>query len=231
MPRYDYILLDADMTLFDFERSEEEALQEVLAGRGYPTDRETLELYHRINNALWDANARGEVDQDFLTVERFAAFMRWKGGAYDPGQFNRDYVDSLGRHGHLLPGAEDFCRALAGAGCTLAIVTNGLPEAQWGRFNASPLKGVIPHMFVSMELGCQKPQAEFFDKVCAALGLTDRRRAVVVGDSLITDIRGGLNAGIDTLWFNPRGLPPDPRLRPTFTAGSYQEALEVLLQK
>ena len=229
MPRYDYILLDADMTLFDFERSEQEALREVLTARGYPTDRETVALYLRINSALWDANARGEVDQDFLTVERFAAFMRVKGGSHDPRQFNRDYLDSLGRHAYLLPGAEGFCRALAAAGCELAIITNGLPAAQWGRFNASPLKGLIPHMFVSMELGCQKPQREYFDRVCAALGITDRRRAVVVGDSLKTDIRGGLNAGIDTLWFNPGGLPPDPYHRPTHTAGSYGEALAVLL--
>lgn len=229
MPRYDYVLLDADMTLFDFARSEEEALREVLTDRGYPTDRETIALYLRINTALWDANARGEIDQDYLTVERFAAFMRVKGGSHDARQFNRDYQDSLGRHGHLLPGAEDFCRTLAGAGCKLAIVTNGLPAAQWGRFNASPLKGVIPHMFVSMELGCQKPQAEYFDKVCAALSITDRRRAVVVGDRLKTDVRGGLNAGIDTLWFNPAGSPPDPYIRPTYTVESYQEALEVLL--
>lgn len=231
MPRYDFVLLDADMTLYDFQRSEEEALREVLTARGYPTDPETVALYLRINAALWDANARGEVDQDFLTVERFAAFMRVKGGDHDPRRFNRDYLDALGRRSYLLPGAEDFCRALAGAGCTLAIVTNGLPAAQWGRFNASPLKGIIPHMFVSMELGCQKPQREYFDKVCAALGIADRRRAVVVGDSLKTDIRGGQNAGIDTLWFNPEGLPPDPLAPPTYTAGSYGEALAVLLPK
>lgn len=229
MPRYDYILLDADMTLFDFERSEEEALKEVLTARGYPTDSETLGLYLRINSALWDANARGKIDLDFLTVERFAAFMRVKGGDHDPLQFNRDYLEALGRHGYLLPGAEEFCRALAEAGCTLAIVTNGLPAAQWGRFNASALKGLIPHMFVSMELGCQKPQREYFDKVCAALGIPDRRQAIVVGDGLKTDIRGGRDSGIDTLWFNPKHLPPDPLIQPTYTAGSYGEALEVLL--
>lgn len=229
MPRYDYILLDADMTLFDFERSEEEALKEVLTARGYPTDRETLDLYQRINSALWDANAQGKIDQDFLTVERFAAFMRVKGGGHDPRQFNRDYLEALGRHGYLLSGAEEFCRALVQAGRTLAIVTNGLPAAQWGRFNASPLKGLIPHMFVSMELGCQKPQREYFDKVCAALDIDHRRRAIVVGDGLKTDIRGGRDSGIDTLWFNPRRLPPDPLIPPTYTAGSYGEALEILL--
>lgn len=229
MPRYDYILMDADMTLFDFERSEEEALKEVLTARGYPADSETLGLYLRINSALWDANARGKIDLDFLTVERFAAFMRAKGGNHDPRQFNRDYLEALGRHSYLLPGAEDFCRALAQAGCTLAIVTNGLPAAQWGRFNESPLKGLIPHMFVSMELGCQKPQREYFDKVCAALNISRRRQAIVMGDGLKTDIRGGLDAGLDTLWFNPRRLPPDPLIPPTYTADGYREALEILL--
>lgn len=229
MPRYDYILMDADMTLFDFERSEEEALKEVLTARGYPTDSETLGLYLRINTALWDDNARGKIDLDFLTVERFAAFMRVKGGNHDPRQVNRDYLEALGRHSYLLPGAEDFCRALAQAGCTLAIVTNGLPAAQWGRFNASPLKGLIPHMFVSMELGCQKPQREYFDKVCAALDISRRQRAIVMGDGLKTDIRGGLDAGIDTLWFNPRRLPPDPLIPPTYIADGYREALEILL--
>lgn len=229
MPRYDFVLLDADMTLFDFERSEQEALREVLAARGYPTDSGTVDLYLRINSALWDANARGEIDQDFLAAERFAAFMRVKGGGHDPRQFNRDYLEALGRRGYLLPGAEEFCRTLAGAGCTLAIATNGLPAAQWGRFNASPLKGIIPHMFVSMELGCQKPQREYFDKVCAALGITDRRRAVMVGDGLKTDIRGGNAAGIDTLWFNPKGLPADPLIPPTYTAAGYAQALEILL--
>lgn len=229
MPRYETVLLDADMTLFDFERSEGEALARVLTARGYTPDRETVELYLKINTALWDANARGEIDQDFLTVERFAAFMRVKGGDHDPREFNRDYLSALGEGCFLLPGAEEFCRALAEAGCTLAIVTNGLPTAQWGRFDRSPLKGVIPHMFVSMELGCQKPQREYFDKVCAELGIADRRRAVVVGDSLRTDILGGINAGIDTVWFNPKGLPEDPAIPATKTVKSYGELLDWLL--
>lgn len=228
MPRYEHVLLDADMTLFDFERSEREALHQVLTDRGYPTDRETVALYLKINSALWDANARGEIDQDFLMVERFAAFMRVKGGEHDPRRFNQDYLEALAAGGHLLPGAEAFCRTLADGGCKLAIVTNGLPTAQWGRFDRSPLKEVIPHMFVSMELGCQKPQPEFFDQVCAALGIRDRRRAVIIGDSLRTDVLGGNNAGIDAVWYNPGGLPQDPAIRPVKTVADYEEILDFM---
>lgn len=229
MPRYDFVLLDADETLFDFSRSELEALKKVLTERGYPTDEETIALYLKINTALWDANARGEVDQDFLTVERFAAFMRVKGGDHDPRKFNRDYLEALGSGCYLLPGAEELCRTLRDAGCRLAIVTNGLPTAQWGRFNRSPLKEIIPHMFVSMELGCQKPQPEYFDKVCDALGIGDRSRAVVVGDSLRSDIQGGINAGIDTVWFAPHGEAVPQHPRPTYTVRSYEELKSLLL--
>lgn len=230
MPRYDIILLDADMTLFDFERSEREALSRVLTARGYSTDEETLALYRKINSALWEANARGEIDQDFLTVERFAAFMRVKGGDYDPREFNREYLAALGEGCYLLPGAEEFCRALREGGCELAIVTNGLPTAQWGRFNRSPLKGIIPHMFVSMELGCQKPQRTYFDQVCVRLGITDRSRAVIMGDSLRTDVQGGINAGIDTIWFAPGGEEVPEYPVPTYTVRSYHEALGLLLE-
>lgn len=229
MPRYEFVLLDADETLFDFTRSEMQALKKVLTARGYPTDEETIALYLKINTALWEANARGEVDQDFLTVERFAAFMRVKGGEHDPRQFNKDYLEALGEGCYLLPGAVEFCEQLKAAGCKLAIVTNGLPTAQWGRFNRSPLKEIIPHMFVSMELGCQKPQPEYFDKVCEALSITDRSRAVIVGDSLSSDIRGGANAGIDTLWYNPKGQKIPDYPVPTYVARNYQEALSILL--
>ncbi len=230
MPRYDTVLLDADMTLFDFERSEREALNRVLTARGYPTDEETIALYMKINSALWEANARGKVDQDFLTVERFAAFMRVKGGDYDPKEFNREYLTALGEGCYLLPGAEDFCRDLQAGGCELAIVTNGLPTAQWGRFNRSALKEMIPHMFVSMELGCQKPQRAYFDKVCARLGITDRSRVVIMGDSLRADVQGGINAGIDTIWFAPGGEKVPEYPAPTYTVRSYQEALDILLR-
>lgn len=229
MPRYDFVLLDADETLFDFHRSEDEALRKVLSDRGYPTDEETVALYLKINSALWDANARGEVDQDFLTVERFAAFMRVMGGDHDPRQFNRDYLEALGSGCYLLPGAVEFCRALADGGCRLAIVTNGLPTAQWGRFNRSPLKDIIPHMFVSMELGCQKPQPEYFDQVCDALCITDRSRAIVVGDNLRSDILGGVNAGMDTMWYAPGGGMPPAYPAPTYTVRTYGEALAILL--
>lgn len=229
MACYDTVLLDADMTLFDFERSERESLRRTLRCHGLPCTPEVEASYLKINHALWEAFARGEVDQDFLVVERFAALDRIYDVGWDSRQVNRDYLNGLGEEAHLLPGAMEFCQTLKKHGFTLAIATNGMPVAQRGRYLRTGLDQVIPHLFISMELGAQKPLPAFFDRVCEALGITDRSRVVMIGDSLSSDILGGNRAGIDTIWYNPEGVPRTGSACPTYTVSSYEEIL-VLLQ-
>ena len=228
MSRYDTVLLDADMTIFDFERSEKESLSRVLRRYGLEPTAEVEGTYLKINHALWEAFARGEVDQDFLVVERFAALARVYGADWDAAQVNRDYLNGLGEEAHLLPGAMEFCLALRDMGLRLAIATNGMPTAQRGRYTRTGMDKVIPDIFISMELGVQKPMPAYFDKVCDALEITDRSRVVMVGDSLSSDIRGGNNAGIDTIWYNPDGKPLTGGAVPTHTAASYEEILRIL---
>lgn len=139
MPRYPVVLLDADNTLFDFDAAEYKALRAVLRDRGYSTGQDTVDVYLSINTALWDAFNRGEVEQDFLLVERFRRFEQAMGGNHDPAAFNADYLAALASNNDLIPGALELCRSLAGLGCTLAIVTNGTAVAQRG--------GTPPHRF------------------------------------------------------------------------------------
>ena len=228
MANFDFILFDADNTLFDFDRAEHEALKSVLAARGYPTDPATLELYLSINRALWARFDRGEVTQPFLVVERFAAFTRAMGGHDDPAEFNRDYLDRLATGAFLLPGAEALCRALAPR-CTLAIVTNGVAMAQRARFARSPLRDVVPWLFISEEVGASKPSPDFFAPVLRALGEPDRSRVLMVGDNLLTDIQGGILAGLDTAWFNPKHLPGDPAISPTWEADNFPALQDLIL--
>lgn len=229
MARYDTVLLDADMTIFDFERSERESLRRTLRLHGLPCTDQVEATYLKINRALWDAFARGEVDQDFLVVERFAALGRVYDMDWDAAKVNRDYLNGLGQEAHLLPGAMEFCQTLADMGFTLAIATNGMPVAQRGRYTRTGIDRVIPHIFISMELGVQKPMPAFFEKVCQVLGVTDRSRVVMIGDSLSSDILGGNRAGIDTVWYNPGGTPLTGSARPTYTVRCYEEILALLI--
>ena len=228
MIRYPFVLLDADNTLYDFDAAEHKALHKVLSERGYTPDRETVEIYLGINTALWEAFARGEVEQEFLLVERFRRFVERMGGSHDPVQFNADYLQALSTNADLIPGAVEFCRHLAELGCVLAIVTNGAAIAQRGRFVASGLGEYIPRLFISQELGVNKPDPRFFDHVCQQLGITDRSLAVVVGDSLSSDILGGNRAGIDTVWYNPHNTERKGPAQPTYTVMSFAEIERII---
>lgn len=228
MTRYQYVLLDADNTLYDFDAAEHYALRTVLTERGYTPDEETVGAYLQINNALWESFARGEVEQEFLLVERFRRFMQAVGGRHDPVQFNADYVTALGSNGILIPGAAEFCRKLTEMGCTLAIVTNGAAIAQRGRYSKSTLREYIPDLFISQELGVSKPDPLFFDHVCRKMGICDRSCAVVVGDSLSSDILGGNRAGIDTIWYNPGKKPLSGDAKPTFTAHDFDAVIDII---
>ncbi|HPE16370.1 MAG TPA: YjjG family noncanonical pyrimidine nucleotidase [Oscillospiraceae bacterium] len=200
---YKTVLLDADNTLFDFDRSQREALRLTFASRGYPYNPETVALYDRINKELWSALARGETTQEKLTVERFARFIRLLGGADDPAAMNRDYLDCLGEQSFPTEGAEEVCRELS-AHCRLALVTNGVTSVQKARLASSPLARFFgKDVYISQELGVSKPQRAYFDLVLEKMGISDRPGVLMVGDSLETDIAGGAAAGLDTCWFNP----------------------------
>ena len=210
MTKYDFVLFDADNTLFDFDQAEHLALGETLEGYGIPFTLEHEALYLRINRALWDAFDRGEISQDRLVVERFAAVLQQAGypGRADPEEMNRAYLAPR---------------------CTLAIVTNGVSSAQRGRYDRSPIRHSVPHLFISQELGFRKPQREFFQRVFDALGIRDLRRTVVVGDSLAADIQGAVNAGVDSIWFNPKGCPALAAPVPTHTVSSFGEIRNLIL--
>ena len=202
MPRYEVVLFDADHTLFDFDRAEREALRQTLEEAGLPADGETEARYLSINRALWNRLDRGEVRREWLVVERFAALLRALGRTGDAAALNRAYLDHLGEGSYLLPGAQALCRALAPR-CTLAIVTNGVARAQRRRFEASVLR---------------------------TLGNPDPRRVLMVGDNLLADIQGGIQAGLDTAWYNPGRLPGDPAIVPTWEVDGYA-ALQALILK
>lgn len=167
--------------------------------------------------------------REWLVVERFAALLRALGRTGDAAALNRAYLDHLGEGSYLLPGAQALCRALAPR-CTLAIVTNGVARAQRRRFEASPLNGLIPWLFISEELGASKPDSAFFAPVLRTLGNPDPRRVLMVGDNLLADIQGGIQAGLDTAWYNPGRLPGDPAIVPTWEVDGYA-ALQALILK
>lgn len=229
MSKYRTLLFDADMTLFDFDSAEKSAFGIVMHLFGIEYDEDVFVRYKGINSDLWARFGRGEITKEHLQNTRFSEFLKTLGRDYDiDGKtLNSAYLDALADCSELFPGAYDLCRNLSGK-YDLYIVTNGVSYTQKKRFHASPIHEFFKDIFVSEDAGAPKPMREYFDYVFVNIGEDKRHDSLIIGDSLTSDIAGGINAGIDTVWYNPGRIGNDTGINPKFTVHSYEELLRLL---
>ena len=210
MKKYRILLFDADNTLFDFSRAEEEAFRATAERGGLAYSDALYRRYSEINDSLWKKLERRETDLETLKLERFRLLLAEYGPAGEDGlaaraAFCRDaYIEALGEQTCLIDGAEQLCRDLAGK-YRMFIVTNGISRIQRRRFEKSSLAPYFDGMFVSEELGVQKPAPAYFDAVFAALGQPEKSSVLVIGDSLTSDCDGAIAYGLDICRFDPKG--------------------------
>ena len=226
--RYQYLLLDNDNTVMDFSAAEAKALIDLLAFFDLPTDEKTVHTYQELNEALWKALERGETTQPKLKVERFRQLLEVLGRTdIAPEDMAAKYTTMLASHPDLLPGAEDFIRALQGK-VKMAIVSNGLSAIQRGRLGLCPLAPMFDAIVISEEVGVAKPDPKLIEVALDMLGCKDKSQAVMMGDSLSADIKAAVNAGVDSIFFSPKGSESD---LPTYTVRNHAEALAILMEE
>lgn len=227
--RYDIALFDADDTLFDFEKASEYALRHTMGKHGHHFDETIHAAYMRINQGVWNRLERGEITRDALRFERFRLFFEEIGIDADPEAYNEDFLTLLGEGWFLLPGALELCRETA-KHCRMAVVTNGFWRVQTNRMEKSGLSAYFEKVYVSEQVGYQKPHPRFFETVLEDLRVTDKQRVILLGDSLTSDMAGAIQAGIPCCWYNPKGkdrkgLPVDYEIH------TLSEFLPILLGK
>lgn len=208
MPRFDILLWDVDGTLLDFIAAEKAAVQTLFRefGLGECTD-EMVERYSRINKEYWERLERGELSKPEILVRRFADFFASEGlDAPKAPEFNEQYQVRLGDTVVFCDDSYELLSSLRGRVKQYAV-SNGTVVAQTRKLRRSGFDQLLDGVFLSEELGYEKPATEFFDRVFAAIGEPDRERVLIVGDSLTSDITGGNRAGIRTCWYNPKGEP------------------------
>lgn len=199
--RYGAILIDADDTLFDFHVAERNAISEVLKVLSI-RDANAHQAYHEINKACWADFEQGVITQEMLKTRRFVELIARYSVDADAEQAANLFADALSKQSALIDGALDAVQQIAGK-LPVAIVTNGIGKIQHGRMERSPLNALVSALIISEEVGCAKPDRRMIGAALKALGGIAPEKALMVGDSLTSDMQCAVNACVDACWYNP----------------------------
>lgn len=228
LKRYKTLFFDVDDTLLDFGAAEKAALRMLFEDQQMALTPEMEETYKRINKGLWRAYEEGKMGRDEVVNTRFSLLFQEYGQEVDGRSLEAKYRSYL-EEGHMLvEGALELITDLQKQGYPLYVVTNGVSKTQDKRLRNSGLHQLFHNVFVSEDTGYQKPMKEFFDYVFARTPNFAADQALLIGDSLTADIRGGQLAGLDTCWFNPGRKENHTEIVPTYEIQGLEELYGIL---
>ena len=198
----EFLFLDLDDTILDFHKAERIALSKTIRDFGVEPTEEVLHRYHLISKWHWEPLELGKLNRAEGLENRFKVLFQELGREVDATACARAYERNLSVGHYFLPGAEEAVEALSKK-YRLFLASNGTASVQKGRMTSANLYRFFEKVFVSQEIGYNKPSEAYFDTCFAQIPGFDRAKAIMVGDSLSSDIKGGINAGIATVWVNP----------------------------
>lgn len=226
--KYEILLFDADNTILDFDKSEEQALVRAFTEKGLPFNQNTLDVYRKNNLIQWHLFEEGKQTKPEVLVNRFIETFKELDLPLDKATQTGDlYEEYLMLGFYVLPYAEQVLAELQ-TKCKLYLVSNGVLRIQNSRMKGSGLGKYFIARFVSEEVGYPKPQIEYFDYCFMHIDGFDKSKTLIIGDSLSSDIQGGVNAGIDTCWYNPSHAINKTNLTPTYEITDLRQILNIV---
>ena len=223
------ILFDLDNTLFDFTKAEGIALAKTLVHFGINPEKEILERYSVINLAQWKLLELKKITRAELKIRRYKLLFEEFGFKCSPEEAAKTYEEFLSMGHYFMDGAEELLENLCKK-YNLYVITNGITKVQKGRIKSANLKKYFKDIFISEEIGYDKPSIEYFEHCFEKIEDFKKENAVIIGDSLSSDIQGGVNAGVKTIWFNPKGEKNNSSVKPDYEVSDLKE-IEKLLEK
>lgn len=229
MKKYKYILWDIDDTLIDFKSSEKIALKKCFEDYGVILTDEDVEVYSNINSRYWDLLTQGKIDKKVMLNKRFEDFTEQLNLEYiDCEAINRNYQEELGGCAIMYDGAYEICKEFQKTK-KLYAVTNGTAVAQHKKLNKTGLVDLFDGIFISDEVGYEKPDIRFFDYVFNEIPNFKAEETIIIGDSLLSDMMGANNSGIDCCWFNPKGnINGNTNIKINFEIKMLNDLLEII---
>ena len=221
--RYNILLFDLDDTLLDFTGNEKKAISTVLERHGLPCGEDVLEAYYNLDN--WQTFMMGDISAKTVITNRFSVLLKILEAENIKELADEYYSLMLSSH-KLIKGALKLLRRLKSEGYKLYITTNGYPEFQYKRIKDARIANCFDGIFISEEIDLRKPTPAFYKYVFNRVPESKLSNILIIGDAQTSDILGGINAGIDTCWYNPNGRKG--RYRPTYQIKTYEELEKIL---
>ncbi|OJG72536.1 HAD superfamily hydrolase [Enterococcus quebecensis] len=218
-----------DDTLLDFQLTEKKALQALFQEEGLALTDEIAATYKKINSQLWQDFEQGKTTKKTITETRFSLLFKQLDKKVDGKKLGQKYRYHLSQGHDLLGNSKEIIQQLK-PNYQLYIVTNGVAKTQYQRLDDSELRPFFNDVFVSEEVGYQKPMKEYFDYVFERIPSFDQEKTLIIGDSLASDIQGGNLAEIQTLWLNSSKQPADSIIKPTYEISRLDDIFSVLEQ-
>ena len=228
MSRFSTILWDVDGTLLDFSYSQRYALKKCFETVGREITDEQIQRYDQINNSFWRRFELGEVTKEQLLPGRFLQlFEEFDIRGIDIASFLKEYQEALGSVFSHVDDSLTICKSLCGH-VRQYVVTNGVTSTQRNKLKLSGLAEVMDGMFISEEVGAPKPSREFFDFCLERLDEKDKSKILIIGDSLSSDIKGGVQTGIITCWYRPDGTENNTGYWPDYEISDLHMIYDIL---
>ena len=221
--KYSILLFDLDDTLLDFTGDEKRALKTVLSKYGLPCADDVIETYYGIED--WQFFEMGNVNAKSMITTRLKVLLKMLEAENSEEITNEYYSLMLSSH-KLIGGALGMLRKLKKAGYKLYLATNGYPEFQYKRIKAAKLYNLFDGIFISEEIDRRKPSVSYFKYLFDRIPESNRSKYLMIGDAQTTDVFGGINAGIDTCWYNPKAKKG--RYVPTYEIKYFEELEKIL---
>ncbi len=225
--KYKWLLFDADDTLFDYDNAELFALKSTLEYFGIEYSSDCHLKYKQINKRMFTDLEQGLITSIELRTKRFKLLFSEFDINLEVETFSQTYLSNLSKNSMLIPGALDTIRSLHPE-FRMFIVTNGIGDVQRPRFENSDIKKYFIDILISENIGVAKPAKEFFDVIYRMIGEPNKSDIMIIGDSLTSDMAGGINFGIDTCWYNPHQVKNVNNLNISYEISKLQELLKIV---
>lgn len=199
---YKIIIIDLDNTLIDFDHMELESLKESLSEMSIVYSEEMIKDYIKINHILWERLELGDYTKDEILTLRFEKLFKKYHIEASSATMNSIYLSNMKNHVMMMPGATELLEYVKGK-ATIICMTNGVQSAQHAKMTKANLYEYFDHVIVSDVVGIHKPDRGIFDHMMTLVDSCHNDEIVIIGDSLTSDIKGGNNFGIKTVWYNP----------------------------